>query len=178
MELTWDGFSERLTRVLVTLEERTFCIIEAADGSNRYVQYAVQPDRLLAEATGSRFLPPALAETAPTRLGELGWTPTPDNWTTTLQLPGLTSELAHLATTTVATLRDAFAIASPDQLSYRAWRDADRMLPGRTYSQAEIDALDPGQDPLPLDLGIPASLSGCRLRRAGRPARASAARAG
>ena len=86
-------------------------------------------------------------------LAAAGWVPPSGdpNWTCSTPLPALTVEYAALASRCVVALRDVYGLSGPDELVYKAWRDAEWPSGG----DAERDL---GENPLVLSwLGLPAA---------------------
>ncbi|KNY05430.1 TY-Chap domain-containing protein [Microbacterium sp. GCS4] len=152
----WDEFESALARVFRDITDRVFVIIAAEADPTRYVQFAGQPSRLDAEAPGADVV----SDADESVLRASGWmAPTTEqpNWTAALALPALHGEYADLASRCVAALRDAFGIGAPEELAYRAWREAEQMPRGVTWSKERIAELDPGADFVVLSsLGISA----------------------
>ena len=92
---TWEEFSERLFRVLLTIDARVYLIVETKPSlSQRYVQFASSTEDLVGEAMGPTLLPEEykLDADAQARMRELGWeNPKPDwsqfNWNCMISLP-------------------------------------------------------------------------------------------
>ncbi|MFT4229694.1 MAG: hypothetical protein QM602_05330 [Microbacterium sp.] len=157
--MAWDEFADRLRATLRELTDRCVLIVAAA-GKAGYVQFSATDDELRVEAAGPAFTagPAAHADDDPVLLAA-GWTaPTRSapNWSAELPLPALSAEYAALADRCVVALRDVYRLPGPEALGYQAWRDPARQPAGVTWSQEQIAALDPGEDPLPLPgLGLP-----------------------
>lgn len=153
----WDEFGERLASTFRQVSDRVFLIIASESDPARYVQFAGQSDRLDAEGPATDVV----ADADESVLGAAGWTApstAQPNWSSSLALPALTSEYAELAARCVVALRDAYGIESPDDLGYRAWREAEQMPEGVTWSAEQIDRLDRGVDSLELPaLGLASS---------------------
>ncbi|MGL4742816.1 MAG: TY-Chap domain-containing protein [Dermatophilaceae bacterium] len=143
------------------LTDRTFVIVEVT-GTRVYAQFSAGPGYLAAQAVGDQFLPDAARLDAAGRaaMTAAGWTaPTPadPNWAIQLTLPALTAEYASVADACLTALRDVHSAPSPDALAYQAWRERE-LLPDGPYTDEQVAALDPGQNPLPLPtLGLPAT---------------------
>ncbi|MGL5818543.1 MAG: TY-Chap domain-containing protein [Phycicoccus sp.] len=151
--MDWDEFRERLVDTFLTLTDRTFFIVEVT-GTRVYVQFSAGPGYLAAQAVGDQFLPEPARLDAPGQAAMLaaGWTqptPTSPNWAIQLDLPALTAEYASLADACLTALRDVHSASSPDALTYQAWREPE-FLPDGPYTDEQVAALDPGQNPLPL----------------------------
>ncbi len=157
---TWDEFSERLFRVLLTIDDRVYLNIGTKPPHDRrYVQFASSAEELVGEATGNEFLSDEykLGAEAETQMRELGWeTPLPSNpnWHFAIALPASSADIKAIVDHSVTTLRDMMKILSPTDLMYRAWREAEWPVSGVYYEEEDLDELDPGEDPLELDLGI------------------------
>ncbi|MFT3861911.1 TY-Chap domain-containing protein [Micropruina sp.] len=157
--MTWDDFRDNLRATLRELSDRCLLIV-AAPGKQGYVQFSATEAELTAEAAGPVFTagPAAHGADEPVMLAA-GWTaPTPSgpNWSAALALPALSAEYAALADRCVVALRDVYLLPGPEALSYQAWREPAFQPAGVTWSAERIDALDPGENPLPLpSLGLP-----------------------
>ncbi len=153
--MDWTEFEKNLARTLRDVSDRVLLVISDAH-TPRYVQFSGQEDTVQAQCPGLDVVPDADA----TVLRDSGWDmpgPAEPNWTYWLPLPALSSEYEELAARCIRALRDAYHLASPDSLHYRAWREPELMPPGVTMYPEQIAELDPGEDPLPLPtLGIPA----------------------
>lgn len=153
----WTDFEARLLATFRIVSDRVFLIVASEADPTRYVQFAVEADRLRAEAPGVDVV----ADADESVLRAAGWQAPAEpreNWTSTLDLPALTAEYADLAARCVAALRDGYRVADPDELGYRAWRDPEQMPAGETWSDEEIARLDSGADPLDLPtLGLAAN---------------------
>ncbi|MFT4009562.1 MAG: hypothetical protein QM655_05905 [Nocardioidaceae bacterium] len=157
--MTWDEFADRLRATLRELTDRCVLIV-AAPGKAGYVQFSATEDELRAEAAGPVFTAgPAAHEADDPVMVAAGWTvPTRSapNWSVELPLPALSAEYAALADRCVVALRDVYGLSGPEALSYQAWREPESQPVGVTWSAEQIDALDPGQNPLSLpSLGLP-----------------------
>lgn len=162
--MDWTEFRTRLSRVIRDLDDRSFLIIR--DGSSRaFVQFATRDDRVDAECISNAN--PTLARPADAagelRLVELGWTPytpTDPNWATSVALPATLDQTGRIADMCITALREVYDVASPDSLTYQAWRAPE--TPRAQWDDDELDefgeappAPDPGQNPLPMpDLGL------------------------
>ncbi|MDO5094169.1 MAG: hypothetical protein Q4D79_12300 [Propionibacteriaceae bacterium] len=157
---TWEEFNDRLFRVLLTIEDRVYLIISARGDLWRYVQFAADADSLTGESVGNSILKDAykLDEAAQARMRELGWKdpegPSQPNWSRLLELPATSNEVRAVSDASIYALRDALKIPSPADLEYKAWRERERPVPGAVYEEEELEELDPGENPLELDLGI------------------------
>lgn len=170
--MDWPDFTTRLSRFLRDFPERTYLIIEEA-ATGVYVQYAaIGTDMVAAECVSShsKSLTKRLDQAGELRLVELGWTPyskAEPNWSTSLELPATLADATRLAEISVAALRDVYTVASPDQLTYVAWRDPEPAQP--TWDDPEDDDWDdefaddepapeppdPGENPLAIpELGL------------------------
>lgn len=157
--MDWTEFTGRLARTIRDLEDRVFLIIEESS-SGVYVQFAADTDTVSAEcvANTSTALKRPADPAGELRLVELGWTPyTPldRNWTTSLQLPATLAQSGQIADMCVIALRDVYGVATPDSLTYKAWRGPEP--PRALWADDDTDEfaffaepLDPGQNPLPL----------------------------
>lgn len=147
----WEEFEGALARTFREVTDRVFVIIAAEADPTRYVQFAGRPSQLDAEAPGADVV----ADADESALVSSGWS-APEreqpNWAVSLPLPALSDEYAALAARCVAALRDAYAISSPDELAYRAWRDGERMPAGETWTPEQIARLDTGADAVELPL--------------------------
>ena len=66
------------------------------------------------------------------------------NWTSSLALPALTTECKAFAERCVVALRDSYGVADPSDLRYRAWREAELMPEGETWSAERVARMDRG----------------------------------
>jgi hypothetical protein len=144
----WTAFGAGLTEALREVSDRVFLVVFSRAEPRIFVQFAGGEHELHAEAAGAPFADPGHMA---------GWTPPtgmdPPNWTRSLPQPALTTEYAALAARCVAVLRDAHGLTGPDELVYKAWRDAQ--WPAGTPESAERDL---GENPLLLPwLGIPSA---------------------
>ncbi|GLY47682.1 hypothetical protein [Lentzea sp. NBRC 102530] len=117
----WDSFTERLVDAFRDVTDGVFLIVHAAAEPRRYVQFTAVPDRLYAEAPGTDVW----ADTDEVQLRRFDWAApivTQPNWTAELRRPALTAEFRRLARACAAALHEAYGITSPDELTYRAWR--------------------------------------------------------
>lgn len=153
----WDDFGTRLASTFRHVSDRVFLIVASEADPARYVQFAGHDGRLDAEAPATDVV----ADADESVLSAAGWTaPTvaQPNWSSSLGLPALTSEYAQLAERCVVALRDAYGIDSPDDLGYRAWREAERMPEGETWSAERVERMDRGVESLELlGLGLASS---------------------
>ena len=160
--MDWTEFTARLARTIRDLEDRVFLIIEEAS-SGVYVQFAADTFTVSAEcvANTSTALKRPADPAGELRLVELGWTPytlLDRNWTTSLQLPATLAQSGQIADMCVIALRDVYGVATPDSLTYKAWRDpeppralwADEDTDHTDEFDSFAEPLDPGQNPLPL----------------------------
>lgn len=169
----WDDFAERLARTIRDLPERVYLIVEELS-SRTYVQFAADADRVDAECVSNlnRTLTRPADAQGEARLVEAGWSPHRSgemNWWTSLDLPATLAHARTVADMSVLALRDVYGVASPDSLSYTAWRDPEPVQP--TFEDTwddddwgdddddwkrEPDAPDLGENPLELpSLGLP-----------------------
>ncbi|WP_394618644.1 hypothetical protein JNUCC0626_05955 [Lentzea sp. JNUCC 0626] len=117
----WGLFAERLVDTFRDVTDGVFLIVHAAAEPRRYVQFAGAPDRLYAEAPGTEVW----ADADEFQLRRFDWVApivTQPNWTSELRRPALTTEFQRLARACAAALHEAYGITSPDELTYRAWR--------------------------------------------------------
>ncbi|WP_347782594.1 TY-Chap domain-containing protein [Paenarthrobacter nicotinovorans] len=145
----WNDFRDRLAVTLRGLTDRAILIITSSMYPNRYVQFARQGDRLDAEAPGKDVVANAVESV----LKDAGWQApgvAEPNWSSGLPLPALTPEFRELAERCVAALRNSYGVKSPDDLSYRAWREAELMPAGQTWSAERVAGMDPGSASLEL----------------------------
>lgn len=168
----WDDFSERLARTIRDLPERVYLIVEEL-ASRTYVQFAADADRVDAECVSNlnrTLTRPADAQGEALLVGA-GWSPHRPgeaNWWRTLDLPATLAQARTVADMSVLALRDVYGVASPDSLSYTAWRDPEPVQP--TFEDTwdddwgnddddwkpEPEPPDPGENPLHLPtLGLP-----------------------
>ncbi|KUM35227.1 hypothetical protein [Arthrobacter sp. EpRS71] len=145
----WNDFRGRLAATLRSVSDRVILIIASDLHPNRYVQFAGQSDRLHAEAPGQDVVVNAVESV----LSDGGWQApgvAQPNWSSSLPLPALTSEYRELADRCVAALRNSYGVKSPDDLSYRAWREAEQIPEGQTWSAEQVAHMDPGSRSLEL----------------------------
>lgn len=159
--LTWEDFGDRLFRVLLNIEERVFLVIKNATPKDyRWVQFAATADSLRQEASPNDVMLEQyrLDEVGLATMKELGWLPPVDalnsNWHLDIPLPASSATIREAVDRSVTTLRDLFQVSSPEDLVFSAWRERELMQPDRLYYPEDKEALDPGENPLPLDLGI------------------------
>ncbi|MGO4434152.1 hypothetical protein AB4Y88_12915, partial [Paenarthrobacter sp. RAF9] len=139
----WDDFRDRLASTFRSTWDRDILIVASDVEPKRYVQFAREPDRLYAEAPGLDVVTDADESV----LKVNGWkAPVIEqpNWTSELAVPALTSEYKALADRCVAALRQSYRIDSPKDLCYRAWREAEQMPAGETWSAEKVQRMDPG----------------------------------
>ncbi|MFC5286606.1 hypothetical protein ACFPM7_06050 [Actinokineospora guangxiensis] len=140
----WKAFGDGLIEALREVSDRVFLVVFSRAEPRVFVQFAGGEHELHAETAGE----------SSGRLADAGWTPPTGldpNWTFSLPQPALTAEYAALAARCVTALRDAHGLPGPDQLVYKAWRDAE--WPSTTPASAQRDR---GENPLELSwLGIP-----------------------
>lgn len=125
---TWEVFQQELEWEVTRLEAGAKVVIDAAAEPRAYVQFALDADRLYAEAVSNRVLPGEWRQSTAQeqRLAGAGWQP-PDerhpNWW--CDWPGtLTAgECQQLAALLVIALQEGLGIAQPQALHYRAWND-------------------------------------------------------
>lgn len=145
----WNGFRDRLADTFRKTSDRFILIIASDADSRRYVQFAGEGDRLYAEAPGKDVAFNADESV----LSDTGWQPpgvAQPNWSSVLPLPALTSEYRELAERCVAALRNSYGVKSPDDLSYRAWREAEQIPVGQTWSAERVARMDPGSSSVDL----------------------------
>ncbi|QQQ74238.1 hypothetical protein IOD16_23910 [Saccharothrix sp. 6-C] len=143
----WEAFGGGLTEALREVSDRVFLVVFSRAEPRVFVQFAGGEHELHAEAGSPAADPGPLAAA--------GWAPptgdAPPNWACTLPLPALTVEYAALAARCVVALRDVHGLPGPDELVYKAWRDAE--WPSDAVPAARRDR---GEHPLVLSwLGIP-----------------------
>lgn len=139
----WNDFRDRLVDTFRKTSERLILIIASDVDPKKYVQFAREADRLDAEAPAADVA----ADAKESVLSDAGWRRpgiAQPNWASSLALPALTTEYGAFAERCVAALRDAYGVASPDELSYRAWREAERMPEGETWSAERVERMDRG----------------------------------
>lgn len=157
--MDWEEFSEKLLGVVLQLAERTYLVLSDSRTGRFTVQMVLEDDHLHTHCSILRLdlNDPAVT----TRLNELGWDGEDEYadpmyyWVQNLDLPAMSSEYRKLVTNFIATMREVQGVESPEQLRYRAWRDPERIPDGVLYYEEDLEALDPGENPLLLDLGIP-----------------------
>lgn len=153
----WSDFETQLASTFRQVSDRVFLIIASEGDPARYVQFAGQANQLDAEAPSTDVVTDADESV----LSGSGWTApsaAQPNWSSSVPRPALAAEYRELAARCVAALRDAYGIASPDALGYRAWREAEQMPAGETWSAEQIERLDRGADAVELPaLGLPSN---------------------
>lgn len=143
----WTDLTSELTSAFRDVTDRVFLIIASEADPARYVQFAGRVDRLDAEAPSVDVV--ANADVAV--LESAGWaapTAAQPNWSSSVRIPALTTEYEALAVRCVAALRDAYGIASPADLGYRAWREAEILPPDVEWSEERIAQSDQGESSL------------------------------
>ncbi|MDR6639031.1 TY-Chap domain-containing protein [Paenarthrobacter nitroguajacolicus] len=139
----WDAFRDRLATTFRSTSDRDILVVASAADPRRYVQFARESDRLYAEAPGVEVV----TDAGESVLKDNEWkAPVVEqpNWTSELALPALTAEYKALADRCVAALRQSYRINSPEDLCYRAWREAEQMPAGETWSAEKVERMDPG----------------------------------
>ncbi|MET4539497.1 hypothetical protein ABIE37_001269 [Arthrobacter bambusae] len=139
----WNDFRDRLVDTFRKTSERVILIIASDMDPKKYVQFAREAGRLEAEAPAADVV----ADAKEWVLSDAGWMRpgiAQPNWASSLALPALTTEYGAFAERCVAALRDAYGVANPDELRYRAWREAERMPEGETWSAKRVDRMDRG----------------------------------
>ncbi|GAA3031262.1 TY-Chap domain-containing protein [Actinokineospora globicatena] len=144
----WEAFGGGLTEALRDVSDRVLLVVFSRADPQVFVQFAGSDHELHAEAG---------APADPSPMAAAGWVPPtgidPPNWTSSLPLPALTVEYTAMAARCVVALRDVHGLPTPDELVYKAWRDAE--WPSDTTSSAKRD---PGENPLALSwLDIPSA---------------------
>ncbi|WP_433523854.1 TY-Chap domain-containing protein [Nocardia pseudovaccinii] len=148
----WGEFTERLADQFASLPAGAVVSIrERVPNSDRrrYAQFFQTDTELCAELPGPDMLDPEVRADATglSLIADLGWQPPAGrddyNWSYNLAWPALRADYRRLATMIASGLRDAFGIATPAQLTYKAWNEnkgnADLALPllGLTPTQDE-----------------------------------------
>ncbi|MEI2278298.1 hypothetical protein OHC50_12600 [Paenarthrobacter ilicis] len=139
----WSDYRDRLVEAFRGTNDRVIVIISSTADPKRYVQFAGQSGVLDAEAPGTNVV----AEAKQQVMADAGWSapgPAQPNWTSSLELPALTSEYKALADRCVAALRHSYGIAHPSELVYNAWREPEQMPAGVTWSADQVKQLDRG----------------------------------
>ena len=149
----WAAFEARLAASLTALPPASYLIVEtraeAAEASTRYVQFAREERGLLAEAASNLYLR-GQAQLGPDQvlvLTELGWdvpkrnSKHKRNWRRQYEVPVPFREVAALA---VRTLRDAYSVASPEELVYARFARGGADLPDAGLGLDYRDAQRPG----------------------------------
>lgn len=124
----WSEFAEGLTETLATLPAGAVVVIAEPGPLSepvRFAQFCWYDKGIHAELSGG---PLARVSTDKTRIiADAGWrSPGPDddeNWWTRLPWPAPSGDYRRLASMIVTALRDAFGIANPCDLEYRAWNE-------------------------------------------------------
>ena len=154
----WDEFSARFLRTVMQLGERSFLVLENPENRHFTVQLRVDEESLHAHC--SIMILDLDDPAVTTRLTELGWSDKGEDaekgyfWGRNLQLPAMSSAYQRLVADSVATMRELQGISSPSQLRYKAWREPEGIPDGVLYYEEDLAELDPGENPLHLDLGI------------------------
>ncbi|PXX66595.1 hypothetical protein DFR70_103344 [Nocardia tenerifensis] len=128
----WDEFAAGLAEELAGLSAGAVVIIAESTPATevaRYAQFRQFDDMLTAELCGDRWLEEAVqADEAGNRLiADAGWRP-PEfdhvgNWWHEWPWPMSSAEYGQVAAMVVTGLRDAYGIAEPAALAYRAWNE-------------------------------------------------------
>ena len=111
-----------------------------------YVQFAQTSESLTIRTGGEDVLP---GSSRSEQLTALGWEPPSTDpsgqrtWHTSLGWPARSGEYAGLAQMCVAVLRDLNGVPSPEELEYRAWREAEEPPEGVTYYEDELEPAEP-----------------------------------
>ncbi|MDO5065922.1 MAG: hypothetical protein Q4D96_01415 [Propionibacteriaceae bacterium] len=156
----WDDFKARFMRAVMQLTDRSYLVLVNPETGQFTVQMTADEDILYIHCSIQRLNLDDPAVTS--RLYELGWDDKhrysePDYfWGRSLDLPAMSTAYQRLADDCVATMREVQGIASPAQLRYKAWREPERIPDGQLYYEEDLEALDPGEKPMLLDLGIQA----------------------
>ncbi|MDO5066151.1 MAG: hypothetical protein Q4D96_02575 [Propionibacteriaceae bacterium] len=130
--MDWAEFEKRLLDQLVTLRERVVFVIGPGESQQPYIQFAglhafgdnmhivcgFQDDTLF----DRKFTPQEEALFAECGFERLGEGPT--YWQQDLAWPPTGQALAKVLKACMVRLRDVAAIASPDELMYKAWQHA------------------------------------------------------
>jgi len=138
-ETSWEDLERRLAVALAEMAPETFLLV-GAPASGHYVQFARGSSEFRGEAVSNHHLPPPtqLTEAQEVLLHGLGWLrpePLEDgrnlyrNW----PVPPPVADIARVA---VATLRSAYAIATPNDLQYRHESSESRRLCHRTSASS------------------------------------------
>lgn len=132
--MDWEEFEKRLFDQLVTLPERAICIIGPGEGQEPFIQFA----GVNAFAKGNmeissgfqddiwferKFTPEEEALFVECDFERLGKPPS-TYWDQKTPWPPTGQALAKILRAFMVRLRDIAAIASPDELTYRAWKHA------------------------------------------------------
>lgn len=139
----WSDYRDRLVEAFRGTHDRVVVIISSTADPKRYVQFAGQSGVLDAEAPGKDVVADAKQQV----MADAGWSapgPAQPNWTSSLELPALTSEYKALADRCIAALRHAYGLAHPSELVYNAWREPEQMPAGVTWSEEQVKQLDRG----------------------------------
>ncbi len=139
----WNDYRGRLVEAFRATHDRVVVIISSAADPKRYVQFACQSGVLDAEAPGADVVADAKEQI----MADAGWSApgaAQPNWTSSLELPALTTEYKALADRCIAALRHSYGIARPSDLVYRAWREPEQMPAGVTWSAERVKQLDQG----------------------------------
>ncbi len=111
-----------------------------------YVQFA-QSDASLTVRTGGADVVPESASSG--ALSSMGWEPPATDplgqrtWHASLAWPPRFEQYQRLAQLCVAVFEDVHDVSSPDELEYRAWREAEEPPEGVTYYEDELEPAEP-----------------------------------
>jgi hypothetical protein len=128
----WEEFAAGLAEELAGLPAGAVVIIAESTPISevaRYAQFRQFEDILAAELGGDKWLEPAAqaGETGNKLIANAGWQQ-PDfahvgNWWNEWLWPMTSADYRRLAAMVVTGLRDAYRIADPAELAYRAWNE-------------------------------------------------------
>ena len=120
-EQRWNTLVDALTLGLPRLALFDWLALYCGD---MFVQLIQEPDDIVCHAVGDR-LPAFVGRVDTKKLQQLGWNPPaadmdPPHWWITQRWPLSHDDARRVATLIVATLRQVYAAADPDQVQYRA----------------------------------------------------------
>jgi hypothetical protein len=125
----WDELAEALSYELSALRDGVLVSLQVRDRPWQFVQFAQFVDELFAEVSG-HTLPDSGGAKAETpaeyeRLLALGWLPPSPrdgfHWHRTVAYPPTSQEYDEIITGVIAALREINGVASPAELTFRAW---------------------------------------------------------
>ncbi|WP_432985989.1 TY-Chap domain-containing protein [Dactylosporangium sp. CA-233914] len=144
---TWDEFAEALTYELSALGSGVLFVISVKGRPWQFAQFAQHEDALLAEVSGHTVEdPPGTNEETQAereRLAALGWQPPVPregyHWHRRVAYPPTSREYAEIVDGVVRALREVNGVATPTELSFRAW---DGSTPGNDDWEIELPGVE------------------------------------